>query len=380
MATNVHFSQAVQTEQNLIEDLVVESLRMYGHNVYYLPRKIINEDTILGDAANSSFEDAYEVEMYLEGVEGFEGEGDLYSKFGIEIRDTANFVISRRSWERFVSLDINLATGLRPNEGDLIYFPLSKSLFEIKFVEHENPFYQLGKLFVFKMTCDLFEYSGETFDTEVPALDTDLELAQAQAIEFTLSDNTARRAFVQGETVSQLLTTSGIVATGIVSAWSETTNKLTVSQIKTTDTGDPATYNSFLTTDITEGYIEMEASSEGNRIILQGAGQDGYFLDFESGTAGIEFPSTITDGLTGTDNLIQETLADGFLLESGTATDTTAYDTIILEDSLISRRTLVSIAAEQTLPTDPGAFNVELETDADGIIDFSEGNPFGEAT
>ena len=124
MATNVHFSQAVQTEQNLVEDLVVESLRMYGHNVYYLPRKIVNEDTILGDAANSSFEDAYEVEMYLEGVEGFEGEGDLYSKFGVEVRDTANFVISRRSWERFVSLDANLATGLRPNEGDLIYFPL----------------------------------------------------------------------------------------------------------------------------------------------------------------------------------------------------------------------------------------------------------------
>jgi hypothetical protein len=380
MATNVFFSQAVKSEQNLVEDLVVESLRMYGHNVYYLPRKIINEDTILGDAANSSFEDAYEVEMYLEGVEGFEGEGDLYSKFGIEIRDTATFVISRKSWERFVSLDINLATGLRPNEGDLIYFPLSKSLFEIKFVEHENPFYQLGKLFVFKMTCDLFEYSGEKFDTEVPALDVDLELAQAQAIEFTLSDNTARRAFVQGEAVSQLLTTSGIVATGIVSAWSEGTNKLTVSQIKTTDTGDPATYNSFFTTDITEGYIEMEASSEGNRIILQGTGQDGYFLDFESGTAPIEFPSTITDGLTGTDNIISETVGDSFLLESGTASDTTAYDSIILEDSLISRRNLVSIAAEQTLPTDPGAFNVELETDADGIIDFSEGNPFGEAT
>ena len=380
MATNVHFSQQVQTEQNLVEDLVVESLRMYGHNVYYLPRKIVNEDTILGDAANSSFEDAYEVEMYLEGVEGFEGEGDLYSKFGVEVRDTANFVISRRSWERFVSLDANLATGLRPNEGDLIYFPLSKSLFEIKFVEHENPFYQLGKLFVFKMNCDLFEYSGEKFDTEVAALDTDLELAQAQAIEFTLSDNTARRAFVQGETVSQLLTTSGIVATGIVSAWSETTNKLTVSQIKTTDTGDPATYNSFLTTDITEGYIEMEASSEGNRIILQGAGQDGYFLDFESGTAAIDFPSTITDGLTGTDNIISETVGDSFLLESGTASDTTAYDSIILEDSLISRRNLVSIASEQTLPTDPGAFNVEFETDADGIIDFSEGNPFGEST
>ena len=375
MATNVHFSQQVQTEQNLVEDLVVESLRMYGHNVYYLPRKIVNEDTILGDAANSSFEDAYEVEMYLEGVEGFEGEGDLYSKFGVEVRDTANFVISRRSWERFVSLDANLATGLRPNEGDLIYFPLSKSLFEIKFVEHENPFYQLGKLFVFKMNCDLFEYSGEKFDTEITALDTDLELAQAQSIEFTLTDNSAMRGFVQGETVSQLLT-STILATGIVSAWSETTNKLTISSIKTTDTGDPATYTSFMTTDISEGYIVGEDSIGNDRFITHA----GEYIDFESGTAGIEFPSTRTDGTTGTANIVHETPEDAFLLESGTATDMTAYDTIILEDSLISRRSVVSIAAEQTLPTDPGAFNVEFETDADGIIDFSEGNPFGEST
>jgi hypothetical protein len=379
MATNVHFSQQVQTEQNLVEDLVVESLRMYGHNCYYLPRKIVNEDTILGDAANSSFEDAYEVEMYLENIEGFEGEGDLYSKFGVEIRDTATFVISRRSWERFVSLDVNLATGLRPNEGDLIYFPLSKSLFEIKFVEHENPFYQMNKLFVFKMTCDLFEYSGEKFDTEVPALDTDLELAQAQSIEFTLNDNSDMRAFVQGETISQLLTSS-IIATGVVSSWSEGTNKLTISSIKTTDTGDPATYTSFMTTDVTEGHIEMEATSEGDRIIFQGTGQEGYLIDFESGTAGIEFPSMITDGTTGTDNIAQETDATAFLLESGTSSDSSSFDTLILEDSLISRRSIVSIAAEETLPSDPGAFNLDLETDADGIIDFSEGNPFGEAT
>ena len=374
MATNVHFSQAVQTEQNLVEDLVVESLRMYGHNVFYLPRKIVNEDTILGDAANSSFEDAYEVEMYIENLEGFEGEGDLYSKFGVEIRDEATFILSRRSWERFVSLDANLATGLRPNEGDLIYFPLSKSLFEINFVEHEDPFYQMNKLFVFKMQCSLFEYSGEKFDTEVVALDTDLELAQGQAIEFTLSDNSAMRAFVQGESVSQLLT-STIVATGIVSAWSETTNKLTISSIKTTDTGDPATYTSFMATDVTEGVIVGEDTIDNDKIIMN----TGHYIDFESGTVGIEFPSTITDGTTGTDNIAQETAGD-FLLESGTATDVSEHDTLILEDSLISRRSIVSIAAEQTLPTDPGAFNVELETTADGIIDFSEGNPFGEAT
>tara|TARA_Y100000361_G_scaffold144705_1_gene153010 strand:+ start:1234 stop:2364 length:1131 start_codon:yes stop_codon:yes gene_type:complete len=376
MATNVFFSQAVQSEQNLVEDLIVESLRMYGHNVYYLPRKIVNEDTILGDAADSSFEDAYEVEMYLEGVEGFEGEGDLYSKFGVEVRDTATFIISRRSWERFVSLDTNLATGLRPNEGDLIYFPLSKSVFEIKFVEHENPFYQLGKLYTFKMTCDLFEYSGEDFDTNIEALDTDLELAQAAAITLTLADTPTLRDFVVGETISQKLTPTAII-TGTVSAWSETSNKLTVSNIKTNDTsGD---YQTFAVTDTSEGYIEMEDSSRGDKIIMQ----TGHFIDFENGTAGVEFPSYITDGSTGTDNIALETGTVvgnfGISLESGVG-DTTEYDNLVLEDDLASRRSITSIASEQELPTDPGAFNLELETDADGIIDFSESNPFGEAT
>ena len=376
MATNVFFSQAVKTEQNLIEDLVVESLRMYGHNCYYLPRKIVNEDTILGDAADSKFEDAYEVEMYLEGIEGFEGEGDLYSKFGVEVRDTATFILSRRSWERFVSLDANLATGLRPNEGDLIYFPLSKSVFEIKFVEHENPFYQLGKLYTFKMTCDLFEYSGEDFDTNIEALDTDLELAQAAAIELTLVDTPTLRDFVVGETISQQLTPT-VVITGTVSAWSETSNKLTVSNIKSNDSsGD---YQSFMVTDTSEGYIEMEDTSRGDKIILQ----TGDFIDFENGTAGVEFPSYITDGSTGTDNINLEAgtvVGDfGISLETGSG-DSSAYDNIVLEDSLASRRSISSIAAEETLPTDAGAFNLEIETDADGIIDFSESNPFGEAT
>ena len=381
MPTNVFFNQAVKSEQNLVEDLVVESLRMYGHSCYYLPRTIVNEDTILGEAANSSFDDAYEVEMYLDGNEGFEGEGDLYAKFGVEVRDSATFVISRRTWERFVSLDVNLATGLRPNEGDLIYFPLSKSLFEIKFVEHENPFYQLGKLFVFRMTCDLFEYSGEDFDTSIEALDTNVELAQAGAIELTLADTSSFRSFVQGESVSQLVY-PGIVVSGVVSSWSEDTNKLTVSSIKTTDTGDPATYNSFLVTDTTEGNIEMEATDEGNRIVLQGTGQSGYFIDLETGTAEVIIPSYITDGTTGTDSIALETATGGtaITLELGTSNDVTAYDTIILEESLSSRRNITTVASDLTISTDSGAFNLDIETEADGIIDFSESNPFGEAT
>jgi len=378
MATNVFFSHAVKTEQNLVEDLIVESLRMYGHNCYYLPRNIINEDTILGDAADSSFEDAYEVEMYLEGVEGFEGEGDLYSKFGVEVRDTATFVISKRSWERFISLDANLATGLRPNEGDLIYFPLSKSVFEIKFVEHENPFYQLGKLYTFKMTCDLYEYSGEDFNTGVGALDTDLDLAQTSGIELTLANTPTIRDFVVGETVSQLVTDT-IVITGEVMSWSEDTNRLNIGKIKTTDT--TGTYNTFVLTDTTAGRIIAEDTLDGDLIAMSGTGQEGYYIDFEVYTATVTIPSYITDGTTGTDALVQETTTvDRIILESGTGVDQSPYDYIAVEDSLASRRTIDTVGSEQELSTDAGAFNLDIETDADGIIDFSEGNPFGDAT
>ena len=376
MATNVFFSHAVQTEQNLVEDLIVESLRMYGHNCFYLPRSIVNEDTILGDAADSSFDDAYEVEMYLDGVEGFEGEGDLYSKFGVEVRDTATFVISKRSWERFISLDANLATGLRPNEGDLIYFPLSKSVFEIKFVEHENPFYQMGKLFTFKMTCDLFEYSGEDFNTGVGALDTDLDLAQAAGIELTLADTSTVRDFIVGETVSQLVTDT-VVITGEVVSWSETTNKLYISKIQTTDT--TGNYQSFVLTDTTAGRIIAEDTLDGDLIVLSGTGQEGYYIDFEDGTATLTIPSYVTDGTTGTDALVLETTTvDRLILESGTGFDQAGY--LSVEDSLASRRTINTVGSALELSTDAGAFNLDLETDADGIIDFSEGNPFGDAT
>ncbi len=378
MATNVFFSHAVKTEQNLIEDLIVESLRMYGHDCYYLPRTIVNEDTILGDAADSSFEDAYEIEMYLEGVEGFEGEGDLYSKFGVEVRDTANFIMSRRSWERFVSLDANLATGLRPNEGDLIYFPLTKSVFEIKFVEHENPFYQLGKLHTFKMTCDLYEYSGEDFNTGVGELDTDLDLAQTTGITLTLANSNVERAFVVGETVSQLVTDT-IVVSGTVLAWSEDTNKLTVGKINTTDT--TSTLDAFLLTDSRDGVIKSENALDGDLIAMSGPGQEGFYVKVEEGTSSIQIPSYITDGLTGTDAVVLETpTIDRVLLETGTGFDQSAQDYLAVEDSLASRRIVAVVGSNQELTTDAGAFNFDIETDADGIIDFSEGNPFGDAT
>ena len=220
MPTNVFFNHAVNTEQHLYEDLVVESLRMYGHETFYLPREIVEEDTILGEDVQSSFGDAYSVEMYLENTEAFEGEGDLMSKFGVQVRDQATFVLSLRTWERFISLDTNLATSLRPNEGDLIYFPLSGSMFEIKFVEHENPFYQVGKLFVFKMQCALFEYSGEDFDTGMAA--DFIENEQAYTIEMTMASG-GSGSYTVGEVINY-----NSAAAGEVIGWVESTRTLTI--------------------------------------------------------------------------------------------------------------------------------------------------------
>lgn len=220
MPTNVFFNHAVQTEQHLYEDLVVESLRMYGNETYYLPREIVEEDSILGEDVQSKFGDAYSVEMYVENTEGYEGDGDLMSKFGIQVRDQATFVLSLRTWERFISLDSNLATSLRPNEGDLIYFPLSGSVFEIKFVEHENPFYQVGKLFVFKLQCELFEYSGEDFDVG-GAVDL-IETENAYTIDMILQADGSGN-YTRGENV-----TLGGAVVGEVVGWVPTTRELNI--------------------------------------------------------------------------------------------------------------------------------------------------------
>jgi len=227
MPTNVFFNHAVQTEQHLYEDLVVEALRMYGHNVFYLPRQIIEEDSILNEDVQSKFGDSYQVEMYIENTDGFEGEGDLMSKFGVQIRDQATFIISLRTWERFVSLDSNLATSFRPNEGDLIYFPLSGSMFEIKFVEHEDPFYQVGKLFVFKLTCELFEYSQEDFDTGIGDIDI-IEDEQAYTTVMTMASGNNKN-YVVNENI-----TKGGTVVGEVVAWNNITSKLTIKDVTTT--------------------------------------------------------------------------------------------------------------------------------------------------
>lgn len=213
MTTNVFFNHAVKTEQNLYEDLVVESLRMFGHDVYYLPRTIVEQDTILNEDIQSKYDDALMVEMYLENTDGISGDGDLMSKFGVYVQEEATFIMTVRSWDRMLTSSSHEFTiKNRPSEGDLIYLPLSGSLFEIRYVQDDNPFYQLGKLYVFRMQCTLFEYSGEDFDTQTNA---DLvELDQGYTVAYTLTAGTTG-TFEAGENV----TISGEVV-GEVVAWS----------------------------------------------------------------------------------------------------------------------------------------------------------------
>ena len=178
MPRNVYFSQGTSSEQNLYEDITIEALRIYGHEAYYIPRKIVNEDQIFDEDQLSSFGSAYMIESYVANTDGYEGEGDLLTKFGLEIRDQITLVISNRRWEQLIGRHIASDQSLdrsvvrRPMEGDLIYLPFVKGLFEIQFVEQEDPFYQLQNLPTFQLKCELFEYGGEDIDTGVDAIDT----------------------------------------------------------------------------------------------------------------------------------------------------------------------------------------------------------------
>ena len=154
-------------EKTLHENLIIEGLKIYGHDVYYLPRTLVNQDLILGEDVASKFNSSYLLEMYFETTEGFQGERELISKFGLEIRDDTTFTVSKRRWEDAVGDQATLIKSGRPNEGDLIYFPMMKSYFEIQFVEDQEPFYQLGNLPVYKLRCTRFEYSNERIDTNV---------------------------------------------------------------------------------------------------------------------------------------------------------------------------------------------------------------------
>ena len=283
MPLNSFFTQGTSGEQQLVEDLVVEQIKMFGVEVYYIPRTLVSEDTVLGEDSLNSFDSAYQIEAYLENVQGFGGDGDLFSKFGVRIADQVNFVIARKRFQDLVDDNTTLVVEGRPNEGDLVYFPLANKLFSIQYVEHEQPFYQLNKIHVWGLKCELFEYSGEDLDTGVEAIDViERNLAQTITVNFATGGT---GTFTVGEEIAG--GTSNVTAE--VKSWDSTNRQLQV-------------YN-----------------------------RSGIF----------SIPETVT-GQT-----------------SGAAWTTASYNTLNNTNSEFDA-------------------NADFETLGDAIIDFSQGNPFGE--
>ena len=309
MPRNVYFSQAVKSEQNLYEDLIIESLGIYGQDVYYIPRTIVNRDSILNEDPASTFDDAFLMEMYIENTEGFEGEGDLYSKFGLQIKDTATFIVSRRRWDDRVGPFSSQVENPKPMEGDLVFLPMTNSFFEINFVEDEQPFYQLSNIPVYKMECSLFEYNDEDFETGIESIDTATAKAAYQLpVDVTISGG---NHFEVGEIVKQIITpavgeTPAVEVFGELQQRQKPSNilsKLWISNIGTTGSTDIKTFT-------------------------------------VGGTL-----TGVTSGHTGTIATVYSDLTN----QSGT-----------------------SWAADEE------SQNIDFEITADGFIDFSESNPFGD--
>lgn len=209
MATNFYFQSGIpmgkRSESLLVEDLIIECLKIYGFDCYYIPRVSVNEDIILNEDPTNKYEDAFPIETYLENTTGFGGT-DLLTKFGLEIQDTATFIVARRRWEESVGRKRASVLLNRPAEGDLLYFPLTKSFFEIKYVEVKDPFFQVGKLYVYKLECELFRFSHEDVKTDVREIDEiadkyEQNIAESYAI--TFENNT--QFLLETNTPSELL-------------------------------------------------------------------------------------------------------------------------------------------------------------------------------
>ena len=213
MAKNVYFSGGTTSEQRLYEDLIIESLKIYGHDVYYLPREIVKEDDLFTEDVLSKFDENYMIEMYISNYEGFEGDGSLLTKFGVRIADEATFIISKRRWEDLISSSNNLVSNFRPNEGDAIYLPLTDQIFQIKFVEHEKPFRQLDGIQTYNLIAELMEYSGERLETGVEEIDKiTREVGYTQV--FKLTDGIADFIVTNGGSGYGTSTVIGIGGTG----------------------------------------------------------------------------------------------------------------------------------------------------------------------
>lgn len=368
MATNPYFSQSVRSEQALYEDIVIESLKMYGQDIYYLPRDRINVDRFLGHDVPSRFNSSYKIEMYIENVDGFDGEGDLFTKFGVEIRDQATFIVSRRRWNQTILRHDNEIRTKRPLEGDLLYIPFSKKLFEITHVEHEQPFYQLQNLPTYKLRCELFEYNDEDLDTNVEAID-DIEASYAYrynlTINSTLTQATATSTIdSDGKVTGFNITNAGA---GYVVAPTVTLSSVGVSQATATASiNNTGIVTSLNITDSSSGYVSAPI------VTITAPGS----ISFTKGNTAVQ---TLSTGVKIRGEIVQWSDSDNVLGLIHVGADDGKFHlptTIATLDSDTQTGGIVSAVAEIN-NISAIKQNTYFDTLTD-FLDFSESNPFGD--
>ena len=246
MALNPHFLQGSRGEQRLVQSLINEHLKIYGVEVTFIPRKFVNKSTIIEEVTASKFDDNFLIEAYVDNYDGYAGAGDVLTKFGMSLRDEVTLTISKERFEEFIApfmdADDDIELSSRPREGDLVFFPLGQRLFEIKFVEHEEPFYQLGSNYVYKLKCELFEYEDEVIDTSIDAIDTQVEdvgyIAELQLVGIGITA-TASISVASGAIREIFLNNDGSGFTG--------TPTVAISTSPTGQAGDNATAVAFTT-------------------------------------------------------------------------------------------------------------------------------------
>tara|TARA_Y100000004_G_scaffold179132_1_gene222404 strand:+ start:533 stop:1600 length:1068 start_codon:yes stop_codon:yes gene_type:complete len=345
-----------------MENLVVESIEIYGQNIYYLPRTYVNKDTILNEVESSTFTQALQVRAYVNNVDGWEGQGELLSKFGIRIEDKTTFIFSRKKFEEKVDDNASLNVEGRPNEGDLIWFPVTKHLFEIKFVEVERPFYQLGKGYVWECQCELFEYSDEDLDTGVTEIDA-IETAFAASMKLVFATG-GTGDFTVGETV----TGNGKSAVGLPSLSGDTIASVTI-----TDGG--------------EGYLSASPPA----VTFSGGGGTGAAGTAVVNSSGLVTGVTITNAGSGYTSVPTLTFAPS---PSNTTAEVKSWDSATRTLEIINRTGTFNTNETVTGNTSgavhtPETYNTlnntsseydqnySFETVDDEILDFTESNPFG---
>jgi hypothetical protein len=388
MPTNHYFSKGTVSEQYLYEDLAIEAIQIFGHDVYYLPRTMVNKDELFGESPLSKFSDAYMIEMYMDTNEGYEGEKEIITRFGLEIRDETTFTVSRRRWLDLVSSNSNLITALRPNEGDWIYMPTVGRLLEISFVDKDDPFYQLDNLPVYKLFTRTVEYSSEDLDTGIAAIDAIETERSTDAYDWQILGEQTGRATVYNNLFT-LERGTDIYADGLIELETATAGagsllhgESQTNAVSTTLSGGVVAGAQELTLASTTGILLGSGSNNtatGSLTIHADQNNAGETVVFAWSGSG----SVVTiQGDAGLNNA-HHTGARITIEPHGDA----IFDAIIMEDSDEYYSYFIINEDYSIQTSDPLADNTWIEeavtgtgefSSADAVLDFTEKNPFGE--